>query len=177
MLRFFPPVVTGTIILVIGISLMRIGINWIFGLPLGPTAPKIVNPEHAAWLQSVTALGEAVPAAPKGLALAPTVDNPAYAPVSNILLSLVVLGIVIAMARFAKGFLSNIAVLIGIIAGGVIAAALGMMHFDKVAVRGLVRADHAVPLRHADLPAGLDRHHDAGDDRLADRVRPACSWR
>ena len=35
MLRFFPPVVTGTIILVIGISLMRIGINWIFGLPVG----------------------------------------------------------------------------------------------------------------------------------------------
>ena len=31
LLRFFPPVVTGTIILVIGISLMRIGINWIFG--------------------------------------------------------------------------------------------------------------------------------------------------
>ena len=54
MLRFFPPVVTGTIILVIGISLMRIGINWIFGLPVGPTAPKIVNPEHAAWLETVT---------------------------------------------------------------------------------------------------------------------------
>ena len=39
MLRFFPPVVTGTIIAVIGISLMRIGINWIFGNPVGPTAP------------------------------------------------------------------------------------------------------------------------------------------
>jgi NCS2 family nucleobase:cation symporter-2 len=51
MLRFFPPVVTGTIIAVIGISLMRIGINWIFGNPFGPTAPKIVNPEHAKWLQ------------------------------------------------------------------------------------------------------------------------------
>jgi len=36
MLRFFPPVVTGTIIAVIGISLMRIGINWIFGNPLAP---------------------------------------------------------------------------------------------------------------------------------------------
>ncbi len=54
MLRFFPPVVTGTIILVIGVSLMRIGINWIFGNPFGPTAPQIVNPEHAAWLQAVT---------------------------------------------------------------------------------------------------------------------------
>ncbi len=50
MLRFFPPVVTGTIIAVIGISLMRIGINWVFGNPFGPTAPSIVNPEHAQWL-------------------------------------------------------------------------------------------------------------------------------
>lgn len=31
MLRFFPPVVTGTIILVIGVTLMRVGINWVFG--------------------------------------------------------------------------------------------------------------------------------------------------
>ena len=46
MLRFFPPVVTGTIIAVIGISLMRIGINWIFGNPVGPTAPTIINPEQ-----------------------------------------------------------------------------------------------------------------------------------
>jgi len=30
MLRFFPPVVTGTIIAMIGITLMRVGINWIF---------------------------------------------------------------------------------------------------------------------------------------------------
>jgi hypothetical protein len=54
MLRFFPPVVTGTIILVIGVSLMRIGINWIFGNPVGPTAPKLVDPAHAEWLKAVT---------------------------------------------------------------------------------------------------------------------------
>src|SRR5690606_38367117 len=39
LLRFFPPVVTGTIIAIIGITLMRVGINWIFGNPVGPTAP------------------------------------------------------------------------------------------------------------------------------------------
>ena len=54
LLRFFPPVVTGTIILVIGVSLMRIGINWIFGNPVGPTAPQIVDPAHADWLKAVT---------------------------------------------------------------------------------------------------------------------------
>lgn len=71
-------------------------------------------------------------AMPQGFAAAATVNNPAYAPVSNIVLSLVVLGIVIGVARFARGFLSNIAVLVGIVAGGLIAAALGMMHFEKV---------------------------------------------
>ena len=33
MLRFFPPVVTGTIIKVIGISLMRVGVGWGRGGP------------------------------------------------------------------------------------------------------------------------------------------------
>lgn len=133
MLRFFPPVVTGTIILVIGISLMRIGINWIFGNPVGPTAPMLVDPANTAWLETANAAGGAVPPAPEGLKIAPTVPNPAYAPVRNILLSIIVLVTVIGFARFAKGFLSNIAVLLGIVVGGVIAAALGMMHFEKVA--------------------------------------------
>ena len=53
MLRFFPPVVTGTIIAVIGIDLMRVGINWIFGVPVGPTAPLIVQPEHSEWLSTL----------------------------------------------------------------------------------------------------------------------------
>jgi NCS2 family nucleobase:cation symporter-2 len=92
----------------------------------------MVNPEHAAWLEQVRGLGEAVPALPQGFAAAATMPNPLYAPVSNIVLSLIVLGIVIGVARYAKGFLANIAVLTGIVAGGVIAAALGMMHFDKV---------------------------------------------
>ena len=35
LLPLFPPVVTGTIILVIGISLMRVGVNWAGGgLPM-----------------------------------------------------------------------------------------------------------------------------------------------
>lgn len=103
MLRFFPPVVTGTIILVIRISLMRIGISWIFGLPVGPTAPRVVSPEHLAWLEQAKTAAAALPPAPAGLALAPTMDNPAYAPVSNIVLSLVVLAIIVVIARFAKG--------------------------------------------------------------------------
>ena len=47
LLRFFPPVVTGTIIAVIGISLMRIGINWAAGAA-APTLPGYGDPINLA---------------------------------------------------------------------------------------------------------------------------------
>ena len=148
MLRFFPPVVTGTIIAVIGISLMRIGINWIFGNPFGPTAPNIVNPEHAKWLTEVGSMANAtvapaagasaplaavVPAIPKGLAIVGTVPNPNYASTSGIWVASIVLVSILLIAKFAKGFIGNISVLLGIVIGGVVATASGMMNFSKVA--------------------------------------------
>lgn len=128
MLRFFPPVVTGTIITLIGISLMRIGINWIFGNPVGPTAPLVINPEYTTWLETTKATGTV----PTGLALAPSVPNPLYAPLLNIGIAALVLISILLITKFAKGFFANIAVLLGIVLGGVLTAALGMMHFDKV---------------------------------------------
>jgi len=47
LLRFFPPVVTGTIIAVIGISLMRIGVNWAAGAA-APNLPGYGDPIHLA---------------------------------------------------------------------------------------------------------------------------------
>ena len=136
MLRFFPPVVTGTIIAVIGISLMRVGINWIFGNPFGPTAPSVVSPEHAKWLADVatasTAPGSALSAVPKGLALVPSVPNPKYADLTGVGVAALVLVSIMLIARFAKGFIANISVLLGIVIGGVVATALGIMNFDKV---------------------------------------------
>ena len=40
------------------------------------------------------------------------------------------------IAKYAKGFVQNISVLIGIIVGAVVAAAMGLMSFDKVAKAG-----------------------------------------
>jgi uracil-xanthine permease len=138
MLRFFPPVVTGTIIAVIGISLMRVGINWIFGNPFGPTAPNMVNPEHAKWLADVTALAGSgtAPAVPKGLSLVGTVPNPLYAQLPHIAIAGVVLVSILLIAKYARGFVANISVLLGIVIGGVIATAMGLMNFDKVAKAG-----------------------------------------
>ena len=147
MLRFFPPVVTGTIIATIGISLMRVGINWIFGNPVGPTAPSIVSPEHAKWLADVGSMANAavapasgasapaaavVPAIPKGLALVGSVPNPKYAPLAPMAVSAVSLAAILLIAKFAKGFIANISVLLGIIVGGVMATLMGMMSFEKV---------------------------------------------
>ena len=137
MLRFFPPVVTGTIILVIGVTLMRVGINWIFGLPFGPTAPSIVNPEHLAWLEQIKALGVGVvPEIPKGLNIAPSVDNVKYATTQNMLISGIVLATIVLVMKFTTGFFSNISVLIGIIVGALAATAMGLMTFDKVGHAG-----------------------------------------
>ena len=128
MLRFFPSVVTGTVILVIGVNLLPVGINWIFGLPVGPTAPKLVSPEAKVWLDSAIAAG----GVPADVKLAPTVLNPEYASLSRIMIAIVVLGSILLIARFGKGFISNIAVLMGIVIGGILAASLGMMDLHKV---------------------------------------------
>ena len=148
MLRFFPPVVTGTIIAVIGISLMRIGINWIFGNSFGPTAPSIVNPDHAKFLTEVGSMANAsvtpmagasaplastVPAIPKGLAIVGSVPNPKYAPLAGIGVAAIVLVSILLIAKYAKGFISNISVLLGIVIGGVVATAMDLMTFEKVA--------------------------------------------
>ena len=120
-LRFFPPVVTGIIILIIGISLMRVGINWIFGNPVGPTAPSVVNPEYAKWLEEAAktagAPGSAIPAVPKGMAIAPNVPNPKYADLTGVGIAALVLVSILLITRFAKGF----------VAGGVVLLLLGLL--------------------------------------------------
>ncbi|MFZ1726920.1 MAG: nucleobase:cation symporter-2 family protein [Albidovulum sp.] len=137
MLRFFPPVVTGTIILVIGVTLMRIGINWIFGLPVGPTSPHIIDPAHADWLNQVKELGAGVvPEMPAGLKLAATMDNVQYATPQNLMISIIVLATIILVMKYVRGFFANISVLLGILVGGAVAASMGVMHFDKVGNAG-----------------------------------------
>src|ERR1700690_1104108 len=87
LLPLFPPVVTGTIILVIGISLMRVGINWAGGGL--PTLNKVVDGVTGAF------------------------PNPGYGQLQGL-----------GIALF---------VLLGILAGSILAALLGVMHFEKVA--------------------------------------------
>jgi uric acid transporter len=107
LLWLFPPVVTGTIIIVIGVSLMRVAVNWAGGGL--PTLDKVVDGQHAGF------------------------PNPAYGALDGLALALFVLLVILAITRYGRGFLSNVAVLLGIVAGTVVAALLGKMHFEKVA--------------------------------------------
>ncbi|HTT09380.1 MAG TPA: nucleobase:cation symporter-2 family protein [Burkholderiaceae bacterium] len=109
LLPLFPPVVTGTIIAVIGVSLMRVAIQWAVGGPA--LQPLIPDP--------------AVPAK--------MIANPAYAALDNLGIGLMVLVAILLIAKFGRGFLANIAVLLGIVLGCVVAALLGKMSFAKVA--------------------------------------------
>jgi NCS2 family nucleobase:cation symporter-2 len=106
LLPLFPPVVTGTIILVIGVSLMRVGINWAGG-----------------GLQTFTKVVDGTPAA---------FPNPAFGQLTGVGIALFVLIVILALIKWGHGFVANVAVLLGIVAGAVVAAAVGLMHFEKV---------------------------------------------
>ncbi|PLU73390.1 purine permease [Sinorhizobium medicae] len=101
--RFFPAVVTGTVMLVIGLSLMRVGVNWAAG-------------------------GQPMIKGPDGL-----IPNPAYGQPFALAVAAIVLVSILLMTRFLKGFLANLAVLFGIGIGFAIAVAFGKVDFQGVA--------------------------------------------
>ncbi|MGJ4951911.1 nucleobase:cation symporter-2 family protein [Bradyrhizobium sp. HKCCYLS20291] len=107
LLPLFPPVVTGTIILIIGISLMRVGINWAGGGQ--PTIIKMVDGVRGNF------------------------PNPDYGQLQGLGIALFVLLFILGLIRWGTGFVANVSVLLGIVAGAVLATLLGVMHFDKVA--------------------------------------------
>ena len=144
LLRFFPPVVTGTIIAIIGISLMRVGVGWMTGGP-APMAQSVDMPKLVAMVDAAkaTAATAAAAGAAPVLKLAgpiPMVNNPGYGALDNLAISAAVLVFILLLVKYGRGFLANIAVLLGIVAGSVVAATLGKMSFDKVAKAGWFEA-------------------------------------
>src|SRR5438309_756828 len=92
LVRYFPPIVTGTIIAVIGITLLRVGVTWAGG---GAGNKNFGAPEY---------LGIAA----------------------------VVLAVILLLNKFARGFVANIAVLIGLAVGFGVAITAGMVNFAGV---------------------------------------------
>lgn len=95
-------------------------------MPSGTAATT--DPQLSAAIEAVR---EAATKLPKG---APKLlDDPNYADLVNLGLAGFVLLCILLITKYARGFVSNIAVLLGIVIGGVVAFALGKMSFDKVA--------------------------------------------
>ena len=98
LMPLFPPVVTGTVILMIGISLMRVGVNWAAGAAVD-TLPSYGAPLHLGMAGGV-------------------------------------LVFILLVTRFARGFLSNVSVLAGIVAGCAVSFLIGQMSFAQVGQAG-----------------------------------------
>jgi uracil-xanthine permease len=92
--------------MVIGISLMRVGINWAGGGL--PTLTKVVDGVPGAF------------------------PNPGYGQLQGLGIALFVLLAILGLIKWGSGFIANVAVLLGIVAGAILASALGVMHFEKV---------------------------------------------
>ncbi|AIF50356.1 nucleobase:cation symporter-2 family protein [Pelosinus sp. UFO1] len=99
LIRFFPPVVTGSIITIIGVSLLPVAVRW---------------------------AGGGVPSAKN------------FGDIQFIGLAFLVLALVVFFYRYFKGFLSNIAVLLGLAAGTLIALPLGLVNFSGVSNAALI---------------------------------------
>ncbi|MEU3774978.1 nucleobase:cation symporter-2 family protein [Streptomyces sp. NPDC032472] len=99
LVRFFPPVVTGTVITLIGVSLLPVAFNWSQG-------------------------GNRTAAD--------------YGSMKNIGLAAATLVIVLLLRKFLRGFLQQIAILLGLAAGTLLAIPLGMANFDTVKNASLV---------------------------------------
>lgn len=93
LLKFFPPLVSGTVVTSMGLSLIPVAVRWAGG----------GNPAAAD-----------------------------FGSLKNIALALTTLIIIIVIQRLSKGFLGNIAILIGIISGTIIAVFTGMADFSSV---------------------------------------------
>src|SRR3712207_779626 len=93
LLRFFPPVVTGSIITIIGVSLLPVAVTWAGGGD--PNSEDFGAP-------------------------------------GNIALAFAVLLVILLIYRFFRGFVSRIAVLLGLIIGTVVATVLGITDFGEV---------------------------------------------
>ncbi|GAA7754879.1 MAG: purine permease [Burkholderiaceae bacterium] len=104
MLGLFPPVVTGTVITLIGVSLMRVGINWAGGGQ--PTTRAVID------------------------GVVKEVPNLAYGDLSNLAIAGLVLAIILLLSKYGRGLVANCAVLLGIIIGTLVAMALGKVSFE-----------------------------------------------
>jgi xanthine permease len=93
LIRFFPPVVTGVVITMIGFSLFGVAADWTMG---GDATAKD------------------------------------YGSVTNLLLALATFVVIVVLSKLGNAAISRLSILLGIVVGTVVAAAVGMTDFSEV---------------------------------------------
>lgn len=92
LVKFFPPIVTGSVVTIIGLTLIPVAINDMAG---GQGSENFGDPK-------------------------------------NLILAFGVLVFILLLNKFATGFLKTISILVGLIAGTIVASMMGMVDFAKV---------------------------------------------
>ncbi|GAA1875045.1 nucleobase:cation symporter-2 family protein [Lapillicoccus jejuensis] len=128
MVRFFPPLVTGTVITIIGLSLVGADAGLITGknpttLPFTGDGSGITV--TAGDVKAVTEAG--------GQVVVTTQD---YGLVSHLALAGLVVLVMILVARLFSGFLGQISVLIGLVVGTLVAVPMGLVDLSAVGPAG-----------------------------------------
>jgi NCS2 family nucleobase:cation symporter-2 len=123
-IRFFPPLVTGTVIAMIGLSLIGANVGLIAGDKTSTFTAKIpeLNAAGQPFLGDDGKVAEMI--------------NPDSGQVSHILLAGVVVILIVAFARFLRGFLGQTSVLLAIVIGTIIAIPMGLVDFSAVGSSG-----------------------------------------
>lgn len=120
--KFFPPIVAGTVVLSIGLSLYTTAIKYIGGgASLIGAANNLKNPESAPAV---------IEAAQKTLA-GGQFGDPKF-----LIVGFATLLTVLFVGQFGKGMVKLSSILIGIVVGYVVAFAMGMVSFDAIATKG-----------------------------------------
>jgi NCS2 family nucleobase:cation symporter-2 len=105
-LELFPPVVSGSLITLLGLSLMGVAINWVGGGQ--PTIDRLVN-------------GVSVISA-----------NPGYGSPQRLGLAILVLVVILFLRKFGREIWRSLAPLVGIIIGTIVAIPFGEFHASKL---------------------------------------------
>ncbi len=119
LLPLFPPLVTGTVVFVIGLSLYPVGMRYMGGDG---------NSKFGWVLQAVDGKEVMVPQGVNGY--------PAWGNWKYWLVALITLAVVIFFSNFTKGITKLASILFGIIVGYVVAIPFGLVNFSKISAAG-----------------------------------------
>lgn len=106
LMKFFPPVVTGTVVSLIGLTIMPVAVDW----AAGGAYFRSLTIEHSTLLES----------------------SAQYGTIKSLSLAMAVMAIIVILNQWGKGFTRAGAVLMGIIAGYIIAIPMGMLDITQV---------------------------------------------